>query len=117
MTTEHELVLQRCIDCGTWNVPALVRCPVDPAHQLADETAAGTGVVFSYTVTHVAMSPTATDQVPYVTTLIQLSEGPRLVTHFHGDADHVSIGMPVTVSGVSEPTTHMPAGALVATPR
>jgi uncharacterized protein len=117
MSAEHELLVQRCTECGTWNVPALVRCPVDPAHHLTDTAMAGTGIVFSYTVTHVAMSQTASDHLPYVTTLVELTEGPRLVTHFDGGADDVSIGLPVVVSAVQEPSPHTPTGALMATPR
>ncbi|HEY4331192.1 MAG TPA: OB-fold domain-containing protein [Ilumatobacteraceae bacterium] len=117
MSATGEVRLQRCSECGSWNVPARVRCPIDPAHHLVDTGIAGTGIVFSYTVTHVAMNPAAADQVPYVTTLVELSEGPRLVTHFAGDAGVVRIGMPVTVAALDSPSPHMPAGALLATPQ
>ena len=96
--------------------PFLVRCPVDPDHQMADTAIAGTGVVFSFTVTHLAMSPTAHDHVPYATTVIQLTEGQRLVTHFAGDTDDIRIGMPVIVTAVLSSTPHMPPGALLARP-
>jgi uncharacterized protein len=115
-TGEEPLRLQRCPACGTWNVPPLVRCPVDPAHDLVDTPVQGTGTVFSHIVTHVAMRDSARPHVPYVTTLVELTEGPRLVTHFAGHADRVTIGLPVTVTPVAEPSPHLPDGALVATP-
>lgn len=121
MTTTHDpadgrLRVQRCAGCGTWNVPALVRCPADPAHELLEHPVRGTGTVYSYTVTHVAMRESARPEVPYVTTLVELTEGPRLVTHFAGAAERVAVGLPVTVAPVAEQTPHRPAGALLATP-
>lgn len=115
-TGGEPLRLQRCPACRTWNVPRLVRCPRDPGHELADAPVQGTGTVFSYTVTHVAMRESAVPYVPYVTTLVELTEGPRLVTHFAGDAGRVAIGLPVSVAPVTEHSPHRPGGALMATP-
>lgn len=116
-TSEAERIqLQRCTECETWNIPELVRCPNDPGHQLMTTTVSGVAAVFSYTVTHIAMRESARAHTPYVTTLVELAEGPRLPTHFAGQLDLVRIGLAVRVHRVTVPTPHMPEGALLAIP-
>ena len=56
----------------------------------------GDGTVYSYTVvrhpTHFAFA----DKIPYVLAMIQLAEGPRLVSALTGtDPDQVRVGMAV----------------------
>jgi uncharacterized OB-fold protein len=60
--------------------------------------ARGRGTVYSFTVTHQNQTPGFRDEVPYVLAIVELEEGPRLMTNIVGCApDAVRIGMPVEV--------------------
>jgi uncharacterized OB-fold protein len=53
-------------------------------------------MVYSFTVTHQNQSPGFREELPYVLAIVELEEGPRLMTNVVGCApDAVRIGMPV----------------------
>jgi len=92
------LVLQHCAACDRVWHPPLPRCPRCHGAALDWKQAAGTGTVYTYTVvrhaTHVALA----DRVPYVVAIVELAEGPRIVTGIAGcDVDRVRAGMAVRV--------------------
>ena len=95
---EGRLVVQACEACGrSWH-PPLPSCPHCHRAKLGWREVAGTGTIYTYTVvthpTHVALA----DKVPYVVAIVELSEGPRLVTGITGcDASEVRAGLPVQV--------------------
>jgi uncharacterized OB-fold protein len=62
------------------------------------EQAVGTGVVYSYVVTHQAIHPSLTGHTPFATVEVELTEGPRIVSNLLdvGPAD-IKIGMPVEI--------------------
>jgi uncharacterized OB-fold protein len=90
------LVLQHCHGCGhTWH-PPLPRCPRCHAADTGWQQASGEGTVYSYTVVHHATHAALADRVPYVIAIVELAEGPRVVTGIRGAApDQVWVGMPV----------------------
>ncbi len=105
---EGRLVVQQCRACvRAWHPPL----PVCPHCNSADpgwREVAGTGTVYTYTVvrhpTHIALA----DQVPYVIAIVELTEGPRVVTGITGcDPGDVRAGMPVrvTFTAVSDDVT------------
>ena len=75
--------------------------PLARTHSVADERHAGQsarGTVYSFTVTNQNQAPGFRDEVPYVLAIVELAEGPRLMTNIVGCApDTVRIGMPVEV--------------------
>jgi uncharacterized protein len=95
---QHQLRIQRCLGCGhVWH-PPLPRCPECHAAEVEWTPASGRGRVYTYTVvyhpTHAAMA----DKVPYIAALIQLDEGPRVLTNLRNCAEEdVRIGMPVSL--------------------
>jgi uncharacterized OB-fold protein len=94
-----ELLLQRCSTCGHRWHPPLPLCPACHSDSVAWEPASGRGHVYSYTVvyhaTHVAMA----DKVPYIAALIELDEGPRVLTNLRNCAEEDAyVGMPVRVA-------------------
>jgi hypothetical protein len=94
----HELYVQRCRGCGTIRFPPRALCPKD----LSDDTewlrASGRGTVYTFTVTHQNHSVGFREDLPYVLAVVELDEGPRLMTNIVGCApDAVRIGMPVVV--------------------
>jgi uncharacterized OB-fold protein len=95
---DGRLVVQRCDACGhAWH-PPLPRCPHCHYASVSWREVSGTGTVYTYTVvthpTHVALAGT----VPYVVAIVELDEGPRVVTGITGCApSDVRAGMPVRV--------------------
>jgi uncharacterized OB-fold protein len=60
--------------------------------------ASGRGTVYSFTVTHQNQSPGFRESLPYVLAVVQLDEGPRMMTNVVGCAPaDVKIGMAVQV--------------------
>jgi uncharacterized protein len=101
---EGRLLVQRCEACGAYQLYPRDHCiscggPVDWVE------ASGRGTVYSFTVIRQNYSRPFRDQLPYVVALVDLEEGPRLMTNIVGcDADDLSIGMAVraTFEEVSE---------------
>jgi uncharacterized protein len=108
-----ELCIQRCSSCGTWRHPPRLRCASCGAEAVAWEQVSGRGRLFSWTVTHQAFDPAFAARVPYVTSVVELTEGPRLVALFEGDRADLRLDRPVEVGfDPSEPG----AGLLVCRP-
>ena len=94
----HELYLQRCRDCGTIRFPPRAVCPKDLSDNTEWLRASGRGTVYTFTVTHQNHSVGFREELPYVLAVVELAEGPRLMTNIVGCApDAVRIGMPVVV--------------------
>ena len=94
---EGRLVVQRCTHCGNHQLyprPHCLRChsPVEWVE------AGGRGTVYSYTVIRQNFSRPFRDRIPYVVALVDLEEGPRLMTNVVGcPPEDVRIGMAVRV--------------------
>lgn len=76
-----KLRFQHCSGCGNRWLPAREACPacLAPGPRWVD--AAGTGRVLSWVVYHVAYHDAFKDRLPYDVTLVELDEGPRLLTN------------------------------------
>jgi uncharacterized protein len=58
----------------------------------------GTGRVYPYTVVYHATHAAMADKVPYIAALIELDEGPRVLTNLRNcSEEQVQVGMPVKV--------------------
>lgn len=95
----HELVMQRCNACGRFWFPPSNRCQ----HCWSDDTAwtplSGRATVHAFTVYHRAYAAELADQLPYVVAVVEVEEGPRLITNVVGcDPDDVHVGMAVEVT-------------------
>jgi uncharacterized OB-fold protein len=93
-----QLLLQHCQACAACWHPPLPRCPSCLSDDVAWRPAAGEGHVYSYTVIHHATHPAVEDNLPYLVALVELKEGPRVVTNIRGcPAEDVHVGMAVRV--------------------
>lgn len=104
----HELVLARCGRCGQWRLPSREHCPDCWSTDVRYETASGRGVLYSFAVMHQQLVPGFEDLIPYHFAIVELDEGPRLVTSIVGcPVEALRVGMPVeaTYDDVSEETT------------
>ena len=60
--------------------------------------AAGTGTLYTYSVVYANDLPSFRDRVPYVVTIVELDEGPRMETNVVDcPLDELRVGMPVAV--------------------
>ena len=79
-----ELRLQRCADCNAWRHPPRHRCASCGSVAVTWAPVSGRGRVFSWTITHQQLDPAFA--VPYAVVVVELDEGPRLVTAVRGIA-------------------------------
>lgn len=93
-----ELRLRRCQACREWcHVPRLT-CPNCASTDWAWERVKGTGRVYTWTVVHRAMHPAFLGDVPYAVLVVELDEGPRLVSGVVDcPLDELVMEMPVEV--------------------
>ena len=92
------LRLQRCDGCGVWRHPPRVLCGRCGSEAWSWTAASGRGVVYTWTITHQALFPPFAADVPYAVAVVELDEGPRIVTAVRGVAlDALRMGLPVEV--------------------
>lgn len=92
----HELVFQRCKECGAWRHPPRPVCPKCRSFEKEWAPSTGKGTVYSW-VTY-QESPHPGFKAPYSVVLLEMEEGVRLVSNIVDiKPEEVSIGMPVEV--------------------
>ena len=95
---ESRLLLQRCEACGRHQFYPRVLCTACGGARLGWAEASGRGRIKSYTVIRRAVSAAYEPEVPYVVALIELAEGPTLMSNVVDAApEAVRIGAPVRV--------------------
>jgi uncharacterized OB-fold protein len=94
-----ELVVQRCRGCGALRFPARDRCSACLAREADWAPVSGRGKIFSLAVMHQVYHPGFASEVPYAVVLVELDEGPRLVSNVVGcPPGELRVGMPVEVA-------------------
>ena len=95
---ERELRLQCCSDCGQYQFPPQSFCRHCSGDNLTWVATPGRGKVLSYTIVYWSPNPAYASDTPYSLALIQLDEGPRMLTNIEGcPPGQVRIGMEVAV--------------------
>jgi len=95
----HELVLQRCEDCGAVIYYPRALCTACHSERLAWQPVSGEGTIYSFTVCHRPAGPAFKEDAPYVVALIDLKEGARMLSNIvTDDPGAVRIGQAVHVS-------------------
>ncbi|MBI3964616.1 MAG: Zn-ribbon domain-containing OB-fold protein [Chloroflexi bacterium] len=95
---EGKLLVQRCPACDHHRYPPRPMCP--QCRALGGEwiEASGRGVVYSWIVAHHPVHPAVVDQVPYNVAIVELAEGPRMVSNVVDAApEELRAGLPVEV--------------------
>jgi len=96
---ERKLVLRKCRACDTLHFMPRCLCPACWSDQLEWVPSKGMGTVYSFSVIRRAPLPAFAARVPYVTALIELDEGPRMMANVVGEnALSVQIGDKVRVT-------------------
>ncbi len=78
---QGRLLYLHCRACGNNWLPVRDACPACLAHELEWRPSAGYGRIVSWVIYHVAYHDALKDRLPYDVTLVELDEGPRLLTN------------------------------------
>ena len=95
-----ELRIQRCNACGKAYFYPRPFCPRCSSKDVAWFTASGRGKLYSYVINYRAAYGFQ-DYVPYVIAVVQLDEGPRMMTNIVGvdpTPENLPIDLPVEVT-------------------
>jgi uncharacterized OB-fold protein len=94
----HVLMIQRCTNCGTDQLPGRFVCDECFAKDPEWVEASGHGTVFTFVVVHQPYHPAFSEEIPYNVAVVELEEGPRLVSTIVGvDNEDIHVGMQVEV--------------------
>ena len=80
---DKRLLVQRCRGCGQHQFYPRNFCLACQSSDVEWVAAKGTGIVYSMTVSHIQVLPELPP--PYIVALIQLAEGPRLLSNVTDD--------------------------------
>ena len=108
---QGELLLQHCQACGHVQYYQQAICRACSSERLEHRAASGRGKVHSFSVVNRAPGPAFKQDTPYAVILVELEEGPRMISSFAG-ADPSLVGFDMAVELVCEP-----AGGGMALPR
>lgn len=98
---EGKLLLQHCGDCGHVQYYQQGICRNCQSPNLQHQKASGRGVIHSYSVVHRAPGPAFRDDVPYAVLLVELEEGPRMISRLVGqDFDSLDFDLPVRLETI-----------------
>ncbi|MEL3891432.1 Zn-ribbon domain-containing OB-fold protein [Ferrovibrio sp. MS7] len=102
---QGKLLFQQCRACGNRWLPARDACPNCLKREAEWVESSGRGRIVSWVVYHVSYNDAFKDRVPYDVTLVELDEGPRLLSNIvNGDAGrklslHASVALQIEHEG------------------
>ena len=79
-TKRHELVIQRCKDCGNFYFYPRAFCPNCLSENVEWKKVSGKGKVYSFTICTRPGNPAFAGDVPYNVSIIELDEGIRMMS-------------------------------------
>jgi hypothetical protein len=95
---EGRLLVKRCADCGRAHFYPRPFCPHCWSENVDWEQASGRGTLYTWSVVHQNDLPPFNERVPYVAAIVELEEGPRMMTNIVDcDPAELTVGMPVEV--------------------
>jgi len=106
---QGKLLLQACDACKSMIYFPRRTCPHCGASSLRWAQASGRGKVFSFSEVHVSFyGPEWNSELPYTLALIDLEEGPRMLSRMIGDTGGLRIGDSVQVVFVEAENQKLP---------
>lgn len=99
MAAKNQLWISRCVATGRCFFPPQGFSPFVVGGDVEWVRASGNATLYSYTITHRAL-PGFESDVPYAVAVVQLEEGPRMMTNIVGienSPEHLILDMPLTV--------------------
>ena len=96
---EGKLLIKRCAACWRAHFYPRPFCPHCWSEDVSWEQASGRATLYTFTIVRRNDLPPFPDRVPYVAAVVDLAEGPRMMTNIEGcDHDDIEIGMQLTVA-------------------
>lgn len=105
-----ELRLQRCVPCDAYYFPPRPQCPTCWSTDVEWRRTSGRGSLHSYVINHRA-APGFEDETPYAIAIVQLEEGPRLMSNIVGvenTPDNLPLDMELEVTFEERGAVHVP---------
>ena len=105
---ERRLLIKHCADCAKYHFYPRELCPHCHSDAVDWAQAKGTGSVYTFTIARRPAGPAFKADAPYVVAIVELDEGPRMMTNIVGaDPDDIRIGqrVEVTFDDVTETVT------------
>lgn len=99
----HELVLPFCAACARHFFYPRTLCPACGSRDVRWRPASGRGVLYTFCIQYRSSLPGFEGAGPFVSAIVELAEGPRLMTFLTGvapDPAVIACGMPVEVDFV-----------------
>ena len=94
---QGQLLIAECVACGRVHHYPRPFCPFCWSENVRPVATSGTGTLYTYSTVYVNDLAPFKERLPYVAAIVELAEGPRLMTTIEGaDADDLRVGMPVT---------------------
>ena len=95
---EGKLLIKRCAACRRAHYYPRTFCPHCWSTKVSWEEASGRGSLYTYSVVHQNDLPPFNERVPYVAAIVELDEGPRVMTNVVDcDLGALRVGMAVQV--------------------
>lgn len=95
---KHELMMQRCKQCGHFRFPPSVVCPKCISVEADWEKLSGKGEIYTFIIVHRTYHLAFAPDIPYNVAIVKLNEGPLLHTNIvNCNNTELYIGMPVEV--------------------
>jgi uncharacterized OB-fold protein len=97
---EHKLMLPKCQDCGQAFFYPRILCPHCHSRNISWIQASGKGTLHSFEIVYQQLNRRFQVPTPYVLALIELAEGPRMMSNLiniEPDPKHIKCDMPVEV--------------------
>jgi uncharacterized OB-fold protein len=105
-----ELRVQRCLDCDEYYFYPRPFCPTCLGDNVSWERVSGRATLLSYVINH-RPAPGFEDEAPYAIAVVELEEGPRLLTNIVGienTPEHLVLDMPLEVTFEDQGGTKVP---------
>jgi uncharacterized OB-fold protein len=95
---KHQLRFQKCRHCQHVRWPPSIICPKCYSNDTEWMIACGEGRIYTYAIYHQAFHDSFKHDLPYVTAIVELDEGPHLLTNIVGcNHEQIKCDMPVEV--------------------
>jgi uncharacterized OB-fold protein len=96
---EGQLLIAECTACGKVHHYPRPFCPHCWSEDVHPVRASGTGKLYTYSTVYVNDLAPFKERLPYVAAIVELDEGPRLMTTIEGAGpEQLRVDMPVTVA-------------------
>ena len=94
---DGRLTFQKCGACGHAWLPARGECPRCLSRASSWQTASGRARLVSWVVYHHGYHPYYAERLPYNVAVVELEEGPRLISNIIAGEQALRIDMPLTL--------------------